>query len=371
MAIVIPGKIVHVLVTLVVIIASDIYPQQRDRRAISDNDPWLDQLAREYRHKRNQMVNEAIPIFNKRLREAVAKYGDIFADTDDFEPLFKREWRWCTESTANLSKVAPVSELPCSEIARTYAFTSENYDYSLKHGVPIVPPLFSNGMCRNEYPRRASDNSLDNGWRTISVPGSTSARQMVHVCDLKEQEHYRKYESNVGDLEVERKAWQVRKASRARAVAKTQEDRAGLPLIDSTGKLDMGVYECDPANWRVVRMLHEVGLIKKLEQPLESSGGNIRAWCENSAHDIPEVCKWESDKYEPNRAQACREAGKYWKFSIKTFTVKPSMCDEAYDKAYRLAESNGSKFTRFYDPQDQVCKVRFARRKAKAQSTEN
>lgn len=336
--------------------AEKIQPKDIDTRGVMWNS-----AADKARYVRERIIllNQQIPEFNTKFAAASVAYPDIFTDTGEFVPLFEMEHQWCmTHGDQTINTNAPVSQNYCSNILQTIDNDRRSLQVQLKEGVDWHREFYNHARCYAQYPE-----SEQSSYVRRHVPGTYSSYDKVHICVVKEEEFNKTPQRSIGDIELERYAWKARRASRNSAQAKAEEGRHNIPLMKPDGTLDVGVYECDPTNWKIVKMLHEVGLIRDIEQPLETGGDNIVDWCNNEGKATPNPCTFESDPRNPRLPLPCKQADSYWKFRAPSIGFMPSICDNAVTKALNTAINKGVKFTRFYDSEGHMCKVRFERRK--------
>lgn len=306
-----------------------------------------------YIKRRLQELRQRIPEFNRSYAKAVAEFGDYYADKDEFVPLFEVERKWCSYYEGAASrKLTPVGERLCESLILTYDRTVLAYQEWLKTGDSLAPEPYDDAACLQKYPDKIV---------LRNIPG-TYGQERIPYCVVQREDFEKTPQTSLGDVELEMFAWRARREARQRRMAALEIAKGEFPILTADGKLDVGVYECDPDNWKIAQMLYEVGLIQDIEKPHSSSGNNIGIWCDNDQKAFPSLCKTE---YHATRGHSlpCRKASSYWKFTVKSFEILPSICDPKIDKALTESQASGVKFSRYYDPANQVCKVRYQRRR--------
>lgn len=339
--------------------AGTISPKDIDTRGIMWNS--AEDRARYVRSRIGELTT-AIPEFNRQFTAAAEIYPDIFEDANEFTPLFEMEYLWCRKyGDQTINTNAPVSKNYCSNILQTINNDRRSFKVQVQEGADWHREFYDRTSCYKHYPE-----SDPGSYVKRHVPGTDFTSEKVHICVVKEEDFNKTPQRSIGDIELQRFAWKVRRASKDNAEARADKDRQDIPLFKPDGSLDVGVYECDPTNWKVVSMLHEVGLIRDIERPLETGGGNIADWCNNDANAISNPCKFEPDPHNSMVPAPCKQAKAYWKFKLASIGFTPSICDTAVDKALAAAIRNGQKFRRFHPADGHMCKVRFDRRRQQA-----
>lgn len=335
--------------------ASQLLGDAKKPRAKIAQEPKVIQtdLKTYYGSIRQEELREGMSKFNAAFASAADAYPNIFYDGNEFVPLFEIEYTWCKEHGDGTNNArAPVSKNACRDILIT--ITNDREAYSRVSRASVQVEEFNLGKCMMENPDE---------YVTRGVPGRYFGKERVHKCVVEKEKFDAKIQFSIGDTELERLAWQERRRRAAIKKAISEKDRSDLPLFRPDGSLDVGVYECDPTNWKIVNMLLEVGLIRDIERPLDTGGGNIADWCNNDGNAIANSCAFEANPRNPMAPAPCKQAKSYWKFKVASIGYTPSICDTAVDKALNAAIRTGQKFRRFYDPLDQICKVRFERRR--------